>query len=53
MERSGSTTFEMVQFDGTTCITFILEHFVLALTIFEILTFEIYDLEKVGQGHVV
>ena len=27
--------------------------FSLALTVFEILTFEIFDLEKVGQGHGV
>ena len=34
-------------------INFILEHFSLAITVFEILTFEIVDLEKVGQGHGV
>ena len=37
----------------STCINFILEHILLALTVFEILTFEIFHLEQVGQGHGV
>ena len=32
------------------CINFIHEHFALALTVFQILILEIFDLEKVGQG---
>ena len=35
----------------STCINFILDRFSLALTVFEILTFEIFDLETVGQDH--
>ena len=30
-----------------------LEHFSLAVTVFEIFIFEIFDFEKVGQGHGV
>ena len=41
----------------STCIQVIPEHVLLALLlafiVFEILTFEIFDLEKVGEGHGV
>ena len=42
-----------VRWQISTCINFIFGHFSLALTVFEILIFEIFDLEKVGQGHGV
>ena len=42
-----------VRWQISTCINFILEHFSLALPVFEILIFEIFYLEKVGHGHGV
>ena len=39
--------------ENTNLYKLILEHFSLALIVFEILTFEIFDLEKVGQDHGV
>ena len=50
--RNGSNRWQI-----STCIQVIPEHvslaYSLALTVFEILTFEIFDLEKVCQGHAV
>ena len=42
-----------VRWQISTCINFILEHFSLDLSVFEILKFAIFELEKVGQGHEV
>ena len=42
-----------VRWQISTCKNFRLEQFSRALTVFEILTFERVDLEKVGQGHGV
>ena len=42
-----------VRWQISTCMNFMLEHFSLAVTVFEIFIFEIFDLEKVGQGHGV
>ena len=44
---------DLVRWQISTCINFIFEHFPLALTVFEILTFEIFDLKKLGQGERV
>ena len=42
-----------VRWQISTCINLIIEHFSLALAVIEILIFEIFDLEKVGQVHGV
>ena len=52
--RSWRTTFEMVSFDGkyqNVKKKTILLIFTLDLLVSKILTFEIFDLEKIGHGH--